>query len=461
MTGARRGWRLAGGLAAGLAAIVAGCAGGGDPAPSLVYAGGPVLARTGEQLTVSPTVNGGALGFSIEPALPAGLALDPDSGVITGAAAATAGRATYIVRATVREVAVAATLDLAVGEALPAAVAELAAGFQCTQLAALPNQAAKLALAPDGRAFFTELTTGAIRVIDASGDLLGPPFATVPVLGGGHLGLLGVAVSPDFATDGFVFAYACTPAGGGKPDRGRLLRWRAVADTGTDETVLLDDLPVDALDNGGALCFDADGMLLLSVGDCGDPLLAQSDSHPEGKILRIRPSDGGVPADNPDPASHVYAKGLRNTFAVALHPTVGNLFLADNGPTTDDELNLLQAGRNYEWGGGGASFGAVTGAILRVWHDVVAPTGLAFQDPVSSGWPDPYGDSLYLTYYEEQLVERFEMSGVASTDIDREVEFLRFSPSGTDNVPVDVQRAPDGALWVLTFTGVFRVDVIR
>ncbi|MCA8950034.1 MAG: PQQ-dependent sugar dehydrogenase, partial [Planctomycetes bacterium] len=345
------------------------------------------------------------------------------------------------------------------GEALPTEVATLAAGFECVRVAALPNQAAKMVCLPDGRVLVTELLTGSIRVIDAAGNLLPVPFATVAVLGGGHLGLLGVAASPAFATDGYVFAYACTPGGAGKPDRGRVLRWRAVGDIGTDLTVLLDDLPLGAINNGGALCFDATGMLLVTVGDTEDPMLAQSDVSFAGKVLRLRPDDGGVPADNPDPASLVFAKGLRNTFAITLHPTVASLFLADNGPTNDDELDLLQAGRNYEWGGGGASFGAATGAVLRTWHDVVVPTGLAFQDP-ASGWPGEFAESLYLTFYDGQLVERFEMSGALRTDIDREAEFLRFATNGTANLPVDLQRGPGGSLWVLTFTGLFRVDAI-
>ena len=134
---------------------------------------------------------------------------------------------------------------------------------------------------------------------------------------------------------------------------------------------------------------------------------------------------------------------------------------ADNGPANDDELCLLQPGRNYEWAAAtGASFGAETGATLRTWFDVVVPTGLAFQDP-ASGWPGRFGDSLYLALYDEQVIERFEMSGAQRTDIDAEHEFLRFRTAGTDNLPVDVQRGPSGSLWVLTFRGLYRVDVIR
>lgn len=439
--------------------------GAGRVLGSLAYGGGSVTLRVGEPVRIAPTGSaaGGAIAFSIEPSLPAGLVLDSSSGELAGIPTAVVGATRFTVQATVGGVAVSASFSLAVGTGLPASVLSLADGFTCVRHTAMVQKAAKMAIAPDGRIFVTELETGWIRVVRPDGTLLALPFATMPVLTGGHLGLLGIALSPDFETDGGVFAYATMPAGGGSLDGGRLLRWRAVGDVGQDEEVLLDDLPISAINNGGALCFDQDGMLLVSVGDVESPALAQSDTSFAGKILRVRPADGGIPADNPDPASLIFAKGLRNTFALARHPSLPALFLADNGPASDDELNLLQPGLNYEWGASGASFGAATGAILRLWPDVVVPTALAFQAPATSlqsPWPPPFDTSLYLTLYDDQVVERFEMSGALATDIDREVEFLRFTDA-LGNTPVDIARGPAGQLWVLTFDALYRIDRIR
>ena len=451
-------------VCAGAALAVGGCSGSVQISGTVLsYGSAPLLWRVGAPVSHVPVSQGAGVGFAVAPALPAGLTLDPASGAITGTPSAVVPQQSYTVTATIGGVPVSVRVELAVGAVLPAEIAALEDGFAAERVVSLPSTAAKMAVAPDGRVLFTELLTGQIRVVAADGTLRAAPFATVPVLGGGHLGLLGIALSPDFATDGWVFAYACTPAGGGKADRGRLLRWRAVGDKGQDETVLLDDLPVSAINNGGALCFDRKGQLLLSIGDVEDPLLAQDDTRPAGKILRIRPEDGGIPPDNPDPASYVFASGLRNAFALALHPVVDSMYVADNGPASDDELNLLQAGRNFEWGAPvGQSFGAQAGAVLRHWSDVVVPTGLAIQDPAApSAWPAPFDEALFLSLYDEQVVERFELSGVLRTDIDREVEWLRFADSGTANTPVDVQRGPQGRIWVLTFGGLFRIDRIR
>lgn len=441
--------------------VVACSSGGGDPPPTLDYGAAATLVRAGEPVTVSPQ-GAAASGYTVTPALPTGLVLDAATGVVQGTAVATAVVQDYTVRATFAGVELTATLRLGVGAALPTEVTALETGFAIERVVTLLEAPGKFAVAPDGRLFVTERQSGVIRIVHPDGTLEPVPFATVTVTNGNHKGLLGIALSPDFADDGRVFALATVPAGSGKPERSMLWRWVEQAGVGTQSTVLLDDLPVAALDNGGALCFGADGMLFVSIGDVEDPALAQDDGSPAGKVLRIDPADGSAPADNPTPGSRVFVKGLRNTWALAVEPGQGNLFGADNGPAADDELNLLLPGRNFEWGAApDADFGAGTGPLLRHWPDVVVPTGLAFGAPDAADWPATHRGGLFVALYDEEVVLRFELSGALRTDIDREVEFLRFLPNGVANKPVDLLRGPDGALWLSTFAAVYRIDRIR
>jgi PQQ-dependent dehydrogenase (s-GDH family) len=70
----------------------------------------------------------------------------------------------------------------------------------------------------------------------------------------------------------------------------------------------------------------------------------------QGKILRIH-LDGSIPADNPvirGVRSHIYARGIRNTQGMVF-TAQGKLFAVDQGPGSDDELNIILPGRNYGW----------------------------------------------------------------------------------------------------------------
>jgi glucose/arabinose dehydrogenase len=235
-----------------------------------------------------------------------------------------------------------------------------------------------------------------------------------------------------------------------------------VSGLGQNQLVLRSDLPVATINNGGALCFDADGMLVVSIGDTEAPSAAQSDGSLAGKLLRLDPADGSAAAGNPQPGSPVLCKGLRNVFALAREPNSGGLFAADNGPADNDELLLVQPGRNFQWGAApGVDFGAATGLLLRLWPDVVVPTGLAFVPNGATDWPAAHRESLFLSLYDEEVVERFRLSGSLRTEIDDEQRFLSMVPDGVQNKPVDLQWGPDGVLWLLTFEALYRIHRIR
>ena len=435
--------------------------GGGGGAPVLDYGTAPVLLRAGEPIALAGVGAAGS-GFVATPPLPAGLQLDAASGAISGSPMAVSSGTSHVISGMVGDRPVTATLALAVGAALPAEISWLDPGFAVERFATLTEAPGKFALAPDGRVFVSERASGVIRIVDPSGALLSTPFASLAVTTGSHRGLLGLALSPDFAVDGRVFATATVPAGNGKPERSVLYRWQDVGGIGQNRVVLLDDLPVSTINNGGALCFDSSGMLMVSIGDAEVPAQAQSDASLAGKLLRIDPDDGSVPADNPQGGSPIYCKGLRNVWAMTVEPGSGALFAADNGPANNDELVLVQPGRNFEWGApSGTEFGAETGLLLRLWPDVVVPTGLAFARPDAADWPSAYCESLFLSLYDEEIVLRLRTSGSLRTEIEQEDRFLAFAPDGIDNKPIDVQRDAAGRLWLLTFTAIYRIDRIR
>jgi glucose/arabinose dehydrogenase len=455
-------------------AVACGDGGSGTPPSSpsppegLSYAVAPGLYRVGESIAPNAaSLAGGGTPtlFSVTPALPAGLLLDGDTGAIGGTPTSEAS-GTHTVTASNEAGSTQVDLDIHVGPALPGVFAALAPGYLADVVyedpAPMPRKLGKIALAPDGRIFFTEVDTGDVRVIDPdAGGLQPTPFVDLTVLGGGHNGLLGLALAPDFTTSGHLYAMACLPAGGGHPDRMAILRWTDVANVGTNEQVVIDDLPVTppmGVNNGGEIVFDASGHLFVSIGDVQDPPGAQADASVSlaGKVLRYDVSSlpPQVPASNPFAGSPEWVRGLRNTFGLAVHPTTGDLFGVDNGAAADDELNYLAPGKNFEWMNASPP-PIVTGFKIRNYQTVVVPTGLCWH--TGAGWGAAWQNDMLMTTYEDHTIVRFEMSGAAFTDIDEETEFARFVVTADDNHPLDVEVAADGSVYVSTFTGIYRI----
>ena len=463
-------YRVTWGPDLGAGAIVADCQGGSAvlrvfntgpsgalataPPSGLDFGAATLFSRVGtDTVPVTPTVAGGApFSFSSDAPLPDGLALDSSTGAVSGTPT-TAGPAATV-RVTARNARSRTSVDVAfdVDPALPDGVTSLAGGFEIAAVATDEAVPVKMAWAPDGRLFFNELVTGGIRILDAGGSLVSAPYATVPVLTGAERGLLGLAISPDFATDGHVYVYASTAAGDGKPDRNRVLRYTGTGATGSGPEVIVDDLPIHATQNAGHLAFGPDGNLYVTVGDTGDPDRAQADGSLAGRVLRYAP-DGTIPADTPIAGSPEWARGFRTPFALAFQPGTGGLFATENGPAAHDELDYVQPGKNFEWGAPpDASFGALRGIRIVDWTPVIVPTGIVFGSGAQFG--AAYEGNLFLGSYDLAEVRRFVIDGV---DVVSEEKFVNFTDEGIDQKPLDLLVAPDGTLYVSTFTTIWRI----
>lgn len=156
----------------------------------------------------------------------------------------------------------------------------------------------------------------------------------------GEGGMLGIAVQEDY-----LYAYS-TASGENRIERYRLSGEPGSLALGTPETIL-DGIPSANYHDGGRIAFGPDGMLYATAGDAGDRPSAQDLDSLAGKILRMTP-DGDVPADNPFQGSYVYSYGHRNPQGIAWTED-GTMYASEFGQDTWDELNLIEAGRNYGW----------------------------------------------------------------------------------------------------------------
>ncbi|MFO1322425.1 MAG: glucose/sorbosone family PQQ-dependent dehydrogenase, partial [Burkholderiales bacterium] len=189
-------------------------------------------------------------------------------------------------------------------------------------------------------------------------------------------GVLGLALHPDLLQgrghDWVYVAYVYDGNPGPAVERHLRIRrwtWDATRKTlGAAQTVL-ENLPAHNDHGGGRLVFGPDGMLYLSRGDQGSNFLAnfcnpnRAQDLPsasdvaarnwatyQGKILRLNP-DGSIPPDNPvlnGVRSHIFTVGHRNPQGLVFSRD-GRLYEAEHGPSSDDEVNLIESGRNYGW----------------------------------------------------------------------------------------------------------------
>src|SRR5580658_367558 len=244
----------------------------------------------------------------------------------------------------------------------------------------------RLAFLPDGRMLITE-KVGPVWLVSQDGKKV-PVGNTPPVYWQGQNGMLGVFVSPHYATDQSIYLTYAEPGdyGGGLAlARAKL---NAAADTArlTNFEVLWRQMPKGKGGQEGAqVAFSPDGQyLFLTVGDRQRFTPAQDPDQPEGKILRLtldgKPAPGNpnfgktgaatiplidppsdteaaktakvvstyaFPGPNTTPAE-TWTSGHRTPYGMAFSPT-GALWEVEHGPRGGDELNLIEKGKNYGW----------------------------------------------------------------------------------------------------------------
>ncbi|AVZ75458.1 glucose sorbosone dehydrogenase [Streptomyces lunaelactis] len=203
-----------------------------------------------------------------------------------------------------------------------------------------------VAALPDGDLLVASRDEGTITRVDAEGGKKTVIGSVPGVAPGGEGGLLGLAVSPSFASDHQVYAYFTTESDN------RIARMLydekkpAERQLGAPDTVLR-GIPKGVVHNGGRIAFGPDKMLYAGTGETGDTGLAQDKKSLGGKILRMTP-DGRPVHGNPEADSVVYSYGHRNVQGLAWDSDK-RLWAAEFGQNTWDELNLIEPGKNYGW----------------------------------------------------------------------------------------------------------------
>jgi glucose/arabinose dehydrogenase len=275
-----------------------------------------------------------------------------------------------------------------------------------------------LAFLPDGRALVTERDSKRLVSVTAGGVVqeVQRIEAAEP---SGEGGLLGVAVSPTYESDRWVYVYYTTDTDN------RIARLRL----GEQPEPIFTGIPRARTHNGGRIAFGPDGLLYAGTGDAGARNRAQDRAYLGGKILRLT-LDGKPAPGNPFGDSPVWSVGHRNVQGLAWDRQ-GRLFASEFGQNYYDELNRIEAGRNYGWPDveGRGDDGRFVNPIATWATDDASPSGIAIT-----------GDRVYLACLRGEKVYRLGLDA-SSPQVLLDGEYGRIR---------HVEVAPDGALWALT-----------
>ncbi|MEM6755275.1 MAG: PQQ-dependent sugar dehydrogenase, partial [Cyanobacteria bacterium P01_C01_bin.38] len=323
-----------------------------------------------------------------------------------------------------------------------------------------------MAWLPDKTILITE-RPGRVRIV-RNGTLDPNPVAGIPqgeVFAVNQGGLMDVSVHPDFEKNAKVyFTYS---HGTNQANRTRVARATLDGSTLKDWEVIFQ---VSQAKSGGQhfgsrIVWLPDNTMLVAIGDGGNPPTrlngdfirkqAQNLNSHFGKVVRLN-DDGSVPKDNPFATSNnaegaIYSYGHRNIQGMTVDPVNNKLWSTEHGSRGGDELNLMEAGKNYGWPevsySDEYSGGPVSNVKSRpgvpepkvVWTPSIAPSGLAFYSGDRFGvWQ---GD-----LFAGGLVSR----DVRRIDLDENGNVLK-----EESIPIgrrvrDVRQGPDGGLYVLT-----------
>lgn len=250
---------------------------------------------------------------------------------------------------------------------------------------------------PDGDLLLSERPGRIVKVELPEGTVV--PVGQVPTQESGEGGLMGLALDPDYPGEPFIYVAYTYQQGGGTFNR--LSRFAFNGSSLGAETVLVNGIPGSSIHDGARVAFGPDGFLYMTTGDAANADLAQNASSLAGKVLRMTKSGAAAPG-NPTAGSRVFTLGHRNPQGLAFHPTTGQPFVTEHGPDRDDEVNRLQAGRNYGWPVVGGSPGDPRFVdALRSWTPTIAPAGALFF--TGTGIPDWRGSFLFVTLKGQDL----------------------------------------------------------
>ncbi len=284
----------------------------------------------------------------------------------------------------------------------------------------------------DDRIFVTE-KNGFIRVIQDE-NLLESPLATFRPANVFDGGLLGITLHPDFSDNHYIYVFLTYKENGNLWNK--ILRITESENKLQDAETIFDKIPGSSFTNGGFIKFGPDRKLYVGTGTVSDSShLPQDLNSLSGKILRLN-DDGTIPNDNPFTDSPVYSLGHRNPQGMTWDDN-GNLFVAEFGPEKNDEINLIQAGKNYGWPEQQCSGDENFEDAILCYDPSIEPGGILFYSGDKLDFESPF------------IMASMRAANLYQLDFEEGLSSQKSILSGIGRVR-DVVQGSDGSLYVIT-----------
>jgi len=269
------------------------------------------------------------------------------------------------------------------------------------------------------------------------------------VVSTGEGGLLGMVLHPSFSSNPHVFVAYNYNSGGYKE---KIVRFTYTGSALTSPVTILDNITAASIHNGCRLVITPDLKLFITTGDAANTSLPQNINSVNGKILRLN-LDGTVPADNPVAGNPYWTFGHRNPQGLVFANNI--LYSSEHGPSTDDEVNIIEKGRNYGWpnvpgfcdAGAEQTFCTANNVKepLKIWTPTTAACGL---DYYNHNLIPQWKNSLLMVALKDARLHQMKLDG-AFSNITETNEFF----TGKYGRMRDLCISPEGKVYICTSNG--------
>ena len=302
---------------------------------------------------------------------------------------------------------------------------------------------------PDNHLWITERFGRISRINPENGDIT--PLITIDdVFEGGERGLMGMDLHPDFENNPYVYV-VYTYRSGNSDTKIRISRYKYTGTSLIEPLTLLDNIRGASIHSGARIKIDEDLKLWFTIGDAGNSTSAQSLDNVNGKICRMN-LDGTIPDDNPFPGSMIWSYGHRNQQGLIF--ANDKIYTSEHGAATDDEINLIEKGRNFGWSQVEGFCDKLTEKVFCEKNNVA--------EPILSLYPDYTLAIAGIDYYNHDLIPEWKNSILITALKAALIVVAKLDESGEKVIEIkemfnnqfgrlrDVCVAPDGRVFIAT-----------